>query len=231
MCGRAYQTYTDEELELRYLNRKAPSLKGYHANYNMAPSQLSPVVRMEDGQRQLSLLKWGLVPSWSKDEKIGYKMINARSETVFEKPSFRVAIKQRRCIVPLSGFIEWKQGKAGKIPYAISLVSDEIMSVAGIWEIWKKPEGSALESFTILTTQANDFMKNIHDRMPVLLDLKSESDWLDSTISNQEAINPLLKPCPNKWLKSHPISTRINNPRNNSLDLIQPHQELLSEDS
>jgi putative SOS response-associated peptidase YedK len=223
MCGRAYQTYTQEELALRYLNERPLQLPEFQPNYNFAPTQLCPVVFHESGKgRQLQLLNWGLIPHWSKDKKSAYKMINARSETVAEKPSFRTAIRHRRCIVPLSGFYEWKREGDIKRPFAISLKTKEIMSVAGIWETWQSPLEERLQTFSILTTEANSFMQHIHDRMPVILDPQTEEEWLDPKLSDPLLLKKFFDPSPSSWLEAYEVNLQVNNPRNNSKDLLKP---------
>src|SRR5262249_8129107 len=153
--------------------------------YNVAPSQLVPVVRLgADGGRQLELLRWGLVPSWAKDEKIGYSLINARSETVAEKPSFRSAFKQRRCLVLESGFYGWAPRDGKKQPWLFGLQGAEPFAFAGLWERWEKGEGDPLETCTIITTEANDTVRPVHNRMPVILPHDSLAAWLDPELKS-----------------------------------------------
>lgn len=227
MCGRAYSTFTDEELKIRYLNRKPVKIPGFDPNYNLAPTQHCLVLHAGEGKGELAfdLFRWGLVPFWAKEEKIGYKMINARAETIAEKPAYRQAFQKRRCIIPLSGFIEWKAEGEGKRPFRISLKDEPIMSVAGIWETWESAEGKKLRTFSIVTTEANSFMSKIHDRMPVILKQESEEAWLDPKVQEPGKLEKLLKPCPASWLQASPISTRINNPRNNSPDVLHSEGE------
>lgn len=223
MCGRAYSTYTDEELLLRYENEKPVKLPELAANYNMAPSHEVLVVRGDErAQLSFDFLRWGLIPSWAKAAAIGYKMINARAETIAEKPSFRTAFKKRRCIVPLSGFYEWKREGGTKRPFRIFLKDEPIMSVAGIWETWK-PEGEkAVHSFSLITTEANSFMSKIHDRMPVILSKKDEAAWLDPSNDSADSLLKLLKPCNAKLLDAIEVSTLVNSPRNNSKKVLEP---------
>jgi putative SOS response-associated peptidase YedK len=223
MCGRAYSTYTDQELHDRYLNHLPVRIPRLEPNYNLSPTQLAPVLRRApDGKAELCLLRWGLVPSWARDIKIGYSLINARSETVREKPSFRSAIKSRRCVLPLSGFIEWKREGEKKRPFRIFLAGNPIMSVAGIWEEWRSPVGELLETFSILTTSANRFMSPIHDRMPVILSPVGEARWLDRGNRTGEGFDDLFAPSPDEWLSACEISTAINSPRNNRKELLEP---------
>lgn len=225
MCGRAYSTITEEELEMRYhWKRSKRNPLGLKSNYNISPTHEVPIVRLNKGEVQIDLLRWGLVPFWAKDVKVGYKMINARAETIAEKPSFKNAFKKRRCIVPLSGFIEWKRDGDSKRPFAIYLKDHRIMSVAGIWESWRPEDGKKeLETFSIITTDSNSFMNKIHDRMPVILNEADEQEWLD--VEGDEdfsALTRLLVPCPSKILAAHEISTLINSPKNNREELLDP---------
>lgn len=228
MCGRAYQTYTEEELQLRYLNEKSKrNPLGIKPNFNFSPTQLSPVVRMVEGANQLSLFRWGLVPFWAKDLKSAakYSLINAKSEEILEKRSYKTPFQKRRCIVPLSGFIEWKrEGEGHKRPFAIHLKGQPILSVAGVWEHWESPEnGEVVESFSILTTSANSFMEKIHDRMPVILGREQEAEWLDPKNNDDtDRLLELLKPCPSEWLDAYEISPMINSPKNNRPEVLEP---------
>ena len=225
MCGRAYATYTDEELALRYLDaaaRRQPL--GIGPNYNLSPTQQKDVIDVDDtGQRRSRRLRWGLVPHWAKDVKVGYKMINARAETVHERPAFRQAFLRRRCIVPLSGFYEWRRSAAGKQPFAIQRQDGDLLSVAAIWESWQ-PAGQAqpLHSFALLTCGANRMMQAIHDRMPVILPRQQEALWLDREVDDVAALGALLRPCPDSWLRAYPVRLLVNSPRNNSPELLRP---------
>jgi putative SOS response-associated peptidase YedK len=163
-----------------------------------------------------------LIPSWSKDAEIGYKLINARAETVAEKPSFRSALKQRRCLIPASGFYEWqKQGTGGKQPYFISPREGELFSFAGLWERWHDPEGEEVETCTILTTTANDLMKPIHDRMPVILDPTTEGQWLDPRASG-DALRFVLVPCASDGMDARPVGLWVNNPKHEGSKHLEP---------
>lgn len=230
MCGRAYHTYTEEELDVRMgwekLKRKP---LGFKPNYNMSPTQSVPVILVRDDKQQLELFRWGLVPFWAKDvaSAAKYSLINARSEEITEKRSYAQAFQKRRCLVPLSGFIEWirppEGSKAPKRPFAIHLKDAEIMSVAGVWEHWESKEtGDRVDSFSILTTEANSFMAKIHDRMPVILDKRDEKAWLDPSNQKTESLKKFLKPCATKWLDAFEVSTAINSPKNNSPKVLEP---------
>jgi putative SOS response-associated peptidase YedK len=199
-----------------------PDLPGLISRYNIAPTQAAAVVRSSGNARRLDLLRWGLVPSWAKDISAGSRMINARSESLPDKPAFRNAVRFRRCIVPASGFYEWKPEGSHKIPYYISLSDGAPMGFAGIWEVWKTPEGSFLETFAILTTSANPLIAPIHDRMPVILHPDTYGLWLDRDVSNPKQLQPLYPPYPTDLLTLHPVSTLVNSPRNDHPACIEP---------
>ena len=228
MCGRAYETYTEEELLLRYLGekRKRNPLGDFKPNFNMCPSQLSPVVLVRDGVTTIERMRWGLVPFWAKDVKSAakYSLINARSEEIMEKRSYKQAFEKRRCIVPLSGFFEWKRSEEGpKVPFAIRFKDQSILSVAGVWEHCEdKKEGTELNSFSILTTGPNALMKRIHNRMPVILNQKDEAKWLDPDNHNTAALQKLLKPCEAKLLEAYEVSAAVNSPKNNRPEVLKP---------
>ncbi len=188
--------------------------------FNIAPSQLHPVIVIEDDHRVLKMMKWGLVPSWAKDEKIGYKMINARSEGIETKPSFRAAFKRHRCLVPTTGFYEWKKVDANtKQPYFIRLKSGGPFSFAGLWEVWGPDK---LETFTIITTENNELIEPIHTRMPVILHEKDEAVWLDPELRNVDQLKELLKPYPSNEMEMYEVSTIVNSPKNESPDCMKP---------
>lgn len=216
MCGRFSLTANEAELNLRF------ELEGgnapYVPRYNGAPTQLLTVITNQS-PRQWSQLRWGLIPPWAKDASIGNKMINARAETITEKPSFRAPLLSRRCLVPSDGFYEWQQDEK-KQPYRISIKSTRIFSMAGLWERWKSPEGEQTDTFCIITTQANDFMKAIHDRMPVILHPRDEKRWLSG--SNLPEILHLLKPYPAEEMQAYPVSKLVNSPRNELPDVVEP---------
>lgn len=228
MCGRAYETFTEEELAMRYLNRKAsqiPKIPALSPNYNFCPTQNAPVVRQVDGERQVDLFHWQLIPPWEPEFKTRLSTINAKSETIFESRLYKGIVTKRRCIVPLSGFFEWKRDGEKKRPFAIHLKNEPIMSVAGIWSSWQHGDKPERHSFSILTTEANDFMKKIHDRMPVILAPKDEDAWLDPEIHEPAELMRLMKPCPSSWLASFEVSTMVNSPRNNRPEVLRPVAE------
>ena len=224
MCGRAYETYTEEELAFQYLNRRPLRLDGFHQTYNLAPTQSSPVVLVRNGHRTIEVFRWGLIPDWatSLEAAARYSLINARGEEIAEKRSYAQAFRHRRCIVPLSGFYEWKRGGPQKRPFAVHRWDQGILSVAGIWEHWH-PEGQApVQSFSIVTTRANSLMADIHDRMPVILDAPDLDLWLDPEVHEPERLQPLVRPCPPEWLTAYEVSTAVNAPRNNRPDILEP---------
>ncbi|MBK8163555.1 MAG: SOS response-associated peptidase [Gammaproteobacteria bacterium] len=187
--------------------------------YNVAPSQRIPAIRLDSGQRAACLLRWGLVPSWAKDEKIGYKMINARAETVAEKPAYRAAFKRHRCLIPATGFYEWQQSD-GKQPYNIRRKDAAPFALAGLWEHWER-EGMVIESCTIVVTEANDLMRRIHERMPVILHPKDYDLWLNPEVGDPERLLPLLIPYADEDLEMYPVSKMVNSPKNDRVELIE----------
>jgi putative SOS response-associated peptidase YedK len=225
MCGRAYETYTEEELSIQYLNRRPLHLEGFHPTYNLAPTQSSPVVLVRDGERTIELFRWGLVPGWARSLEAAskYSLINARSEGIVDTHSYAQPFRQRRCVVPLSGFFEWKRQRPRKRPFAIQRNDGALLSVAGVWERWQ-PAGQPepLHTFSILTTRANTLMADIHERMPVILDERDLQLWLDPGVHEPERLSPLLKPCPSEWLSAYEVSTAVNAPTNNHPDVLQP---------
>ncbi len=219
MCGRFTLHFPIEILaEIFGLS----DLPGLVPRYNIAPTQAAAVVRSTGSARKLDMLRWGLVPSWAKDISVGSRMMNARSESLSDKPAFRYAIKSRRCIIPASGFYEWKPEGPHKIPYYVRLPDGAPMGLAGIWEAWKTPDGSFLETFTILTTSANSLIASIHDRMPVILHPDSYDLWLDKDVKNPEQLQPLYSPYPADLMTLYPVSTLVNSPRNDDPACIKP---------
>ena len=196
--------------------RLAGSIEPYVARYNCAPTQNLAVITADE-PRQLRFFRWGLIPHWAKDEKIGNKMINARAEGIEDKPSYKYAFKQRRCLVPADGFYEWKN-KNGKTPFRITLKNNFPFAMAGIWEAWKNPENKIIYSFSIITTTANELMQSIHDRMPVILSPESEEIWLRS--NNPLEIRKLLKPFDAEKMQAYEVSKLVNSPSNESPALL-----------
>lgn len=193
----------------------------FEPRYNAAPTQWLPVIRQRpSGERVVHLLRWGLVPSWAKDEAIGHRLFNARAETVAEKPSFRSAYRKRRCIVPANGFYEWKAVAGGKQPYYIHAAGDQLLALAGLWEYWRRPEdGTRIDTFTILTTDANTVMQAVHERMPVILGSDTCRAWLNAG-SDPADLSSLLHPLKDVALALHPVSQAVGNVRNEGKELI-----------
>lgn len=219
MCGR-FVRYTSAErfADLFHAQGSAEA----EASYNIAPGARILVARNSlTGQREMTTLKWGLVPSWSKEPKTGYSTINARAETVAEKPTFRSAFRHRRCLIAADGFYEWHPQPDGhKQPYYIHLADDRPFALAGLWEHWER-EGKTLDSCSIIVTEANELMQTIHDRMPVILPPDQYDVWLDPAFADVERLRLLLRPFPFALMRLNPVSTRVNNPRNDERDLIQ----------
>jgi putative SOS response-associated peptidase YedK len=194
--------------------------------YNIAPTQQVPVIRRYgDGQNHLDYLHWGLIPSWAQDKSIGSRLINARSETVTEKPSFRQAIRYRRCLVLASGFYEWKLEGKEKQPWLIRLKDGAPMVFAGLWETWKSPEGTVVESCTILTTASNRLVAPLHDRMPVILSPDEYRTWLERTTTDPTGLKKMFQPYPADLMERWEVSPMVNKVANDSADLVVPVQD------
>lgn len=220
MCGRFTSLLTPELLRVVFNIIDPPALE---PRYNIAPTQEVLVVREDfSGKRLGSFMRWGLIPSWSKDEATCARMINARSETVHEKPAFRQAIKTRRCIVPASGFYEWARSGTSKTPHYITLQDGTPFSFAGIWETWQSPDNRQIESVAILTTRANSFMEPIHDRMPVILHRGEHDLWLDKSVNDPRELQRLYQPYPFELLQDRVVGRQVNSPRNDGSELIRP---------
>jgi len=190
--------------------------------YNIAPTQEIAVIRTNpDRIRQLDLLRWGLIPPWAKDPAIGSRMINARSETVHEKPAFRTAFKHRRCVIPANGFYEWQEVGGKKKPLYVKMKDDNPMIFAGLWDHWKPEEGEVIESCSILTTSTNALIKPLHDRMPVILDINDLDLWLDPHITESEQLKSLFKPYTPEKMEMYPVSDIVNSPKNDSASCIE----------
>ena len=194
--------------------------------YNIAPTQPVALVRMnaQMGQREWALTRWGLIPSWSKDPAIGARMINARSETVSEKPSFRAPFKRRRCLVPADGFYEWRKMDGRKQPYYIGMADESPFAIAGLWEYWEGADGSALETCTLLTTDANELISGLHNRMPVIIEREDFDFWLgsgrDDDREHLSMLRHLLRPYPSEPMRVRAVSTYVNSPRNEGEECI-----------
>ncbi|MCJ7436175.1 MAG: SOS response-associated peptidase [Acidimicrobiia bacterium] len=257
MCGRFVSTSSPTELAEQFVVDEV-AVANAEPNYNVAPRAKVMVVRERSGDersggersggerseveqeehRVLSRVRWGLVPSWAKDPGIGDRLINARAETVAEKPAYRSAFAKRRCIIPVDGFYEWKvvgppsspKGRPKKQPIYIRRRDDEPMAFAGLWEAWKVPEGvdapddgdGWLRSCVIVTTGANALLAPVHDRMPVVLPASAWGQWLDPGEHDRDALGALLAPAPDEWFEAHPVSTRVNRVVNNDPGLLTP---------
>ncbi len=190
-------------------------------SYNIAPTQEVAAMVEEDETRKLEMFRWGLIPSWAKDPSIGNKMINARAETVSEKPSFRSAFKKRRCLIVADGFYEWQKTDNGKQPFYVRMKDSSPFAFAGLWETWDK-EGEEVRSCSIITTDANDLMNEIHHRMPVILPPETYGVWLDRGFEEREAFSNMLRPYPSDEMEAYPVSRRVNKPANNEPSVIEP---------
>jgi putative SOS response-associated peptidase YedK len=224
MCGRYSQLRSWSELaELYGLAADQPAWN-LSARYNVAPGQPVPIVRVAAGEtdrRELVEVRWGLIPAWAQDAANGAKLINARSETVDEKPSFRTAFRSRRCLVPADGFYEWQPRPTGpKQPFFITLADGRPFAFAGLWEVWKSPEGERIESCTILTTSASEQLTDIHGRMPVIFDRHQFAPWLDGQAS-RETLLGMLRPYPGN-LEIRGVGRRVNDVRNDDASCVAP---------
>lgn len=218
MCGRFVLTTTTEQIRQSFGVSDVPSIA---ARYNIAPTQdIVAICQNGDGYRHVRTFRWGLVPHWAKDAAIGDKMINARSETVHDKPSFRQPIRFHRCLVPASGFVEWmRQPDGSKQPFYIQRKDGKLLAMAGIWDTWKGPQ-QVIASCSILTTTANSLVARLHDRMPVLLSPSEYDQWLDRGITDPQQLKGMYAPYPAEPLQAIPISDLINNPRHDSPDCL-----------
>ncbi|HEY2494907.1 MAG TPA: SOS response-associated peptidase [Paenibacillus sp.] len=220
MCGRYSLTVTLEELMLRYQIDAALAVPYHHPQYNIAPTQLVVSV-IHDGQNfRLGELRWGLVPSWAKDESMGSRMINARSETLKDKPAYKIPFARKRCLIPADGFYEWQKRENSKQPYRITLRSGSMFSFAGLYDTWIAPDGSKTSTCTIITTTPNSLMAPIHDRMPVILKPEDEMKWLNRKEIATPSLQQLLVPYPAEVMQADPVSTEVNSVRNDSPSCI-----------
>lgn len=189
--------------------------------YNVAPGQLIPAIIADQGKRRMGQLRWGLVPAWAQDEKIGYKMINARAESLQEKPAFRSLIARKRCIIPADSFFEWKQGEFGKRPMRIMMKSGEPFALAGLFDSWTGPDGRKIHSCTIITTKPNQLVQEIHDRMPVILRKEDEHLWLDREKYDADLLQSLLVPYDAQEMRAYPVSPAVGNAKNDTPECIE----------
>jgi putative SOS response-associated peptidase YedK len=226
MCGR-YVIEGTTELSERFQLRQIPAdLFPEMATYNAAPTQLLPVIIEEAGERVARSMQWGLLPRWQrKDGKAGIAPINARAETLFEKPMFRGLTKHKRCIVPASGFYEWQKTGGRKQPYYITSDDGELWGFAGLYDETHAEDIDAAGSFTIITTSANPLLSSLHERMPVILRRDDEGDWISADLEDPHEVEQFLLPYPEEEMQVYPVSTAVNNTRNNSPELIEPEGE------
>ena len=221
MCGRYASTTPPEAMRALFRYLEQPN---FPARYNIAPTQPIAIVRMAEGKRQFSLVRWGLIPAWVKDPRGFSLLINARGESVTEKPAFRNAMKYRRCLFPADGFYEWKREGESKRPYFVRLKSGAPMAFAGLWESWMGPNGEELETAAIVTTQASRSIAHIHDRMPVIVPLEAFDFWLDPKVDAHSAA-AVLQPAPDAMIEAYEVGSAVNRTANDSAVLIEPLRE------
>jgi putative SOS response-associated peptidase YedK len=221
MCGRFTLTVDPGQLQDAFPWIDIPN--ELPRRYNIAPSQPVAVVP-NDGNNKLDFFIWGLIPFWAKDPKIGNRLINARAETVAEKPSFRGSFKYKRCLILADGFYEWRKepGSKSKIPTYIHLIENKPFAFAGLWDNWQSSDGSEILSCTIITTEPNEFMKPIHNRMPVILSPETFNIWIQPGENDPALLQSVLQPYPSEEMAAHPVSRAVNSPQNDSPDCIIP---------
>ena len=224
MCGRFTRVTDGQQLEVIFELNDIP--RTLVPQFNLAPTQLAAVARDLAGERHVSQLRWGLIPSWARDEKIGYRTINARAETLAEKPAFRSALRRQRCLVLADGFFEWERRGKQKLPHYFHMADRQPFAFAGLWERWRGPKDAPLpepiESFTIVTTEPNELLAPLHDRMPAILAADDFDLWLDRDFDQTDVLVKRLLPFPAEEMASYRVSTIVNSPRNDVPDCIQP---------
>jgi putative SOS response-associated peptidase YedK len=219
MCGRFVITSEPEALRRLFAYRQQPN---FPPRYNIAPTQPIPLVRLDHGERHFALARWGLIPSWVKNPKEFALLLNARLEGVIDKPSFRAAMKRRRCLIPADGFYEWKKEGKTKRPYFIRAKSHDPFAFAGLWETWSDPTGGEIDTVAIVTCAANKTLAPIHDRMPVIISPENYDAWLDCERFDAKQAAALAGPAPDDFLEANEISTRVNSVKNDSEENIAP---------
>ncbi|MES9989915.1 MAG: SOS response-associated peptidase [Candidatus Thiodiazotropha endolucinida] len=219
MCGRFYLDVAAEEMIEYFGLSSAPHITPH---YNIAPSQQIAAIKSKGNIRELVRLHWGLIPSWAKDKKFAYRTINARAETIDSKPSYRTAFKHRRCLIPASGYFEWKATDHGKQPYCITSDNGKPFAFAGLYEHWESSRGEKIDSCTIVVTEAKGGIATIHDRMPVILSPDNYDAWLNKETKDLEILKPLLLSHESDNLHLFPVSRHVNSPGNNSPDNVKP---------
>jgi putative SOS response-associated peptidase YedK len=221
MCGRFTLFTPASRLAEVFLPGEALTVT---PRYNIAPSQPILAVRASaaPGRREFAMPRWGLIPPWARDAAVGNRLINARAETVSEKPAFRRAFRERRCLVPADGFYEWKREGAVKRPYYVRMRGGAPFAFAGLWERWEGAGGEAVETCAILTTEPNGLLAPIHDRMPLILSPEEYDPWLDPSVRSPERLAPLLRPLPDGEMEAYPVGREVNNPANDDPACIRP---------
>lgn len=218
MCGRYVVTSAPEAIRALFGYPERPD---FPPRYNIAPSQPIAIVRMQNGRRQFALVRWGLLPSWVKDPRSFTLLVNARGESLGEKPAFRAALKYRRCLIPADGFYEWKANGARKQPYFVRSATGKPLAFAGLWETWTGPNGEELETATIVTTRANQSLAEIHERMPVVIPPDAYDLWLDCVNVDVETAAALIAPAPNSLLEAYAVSSAVNRTANDGPKLLE----------
>lgn len=221
MCGRFTLTVDPREVQERFENYTLPAK--FAPRYNVAPTQPVLVIP-NDGENTADFFVWGLIPMWAKDPTIGSRLINARGETLAEKPAFRGSLKYKRCLILADGFYEWKSAGARKtkLPYYIHMKDRKPFAFAGLWDSWNGPDGSLIRSCTIITTAPNELVSIIHNRMPVILHPRDYEKWLDPSPQTPDQLKPLIKPFPAEEMSAYPVSSRVNKPENDTPELVVP---------
>ncbi|MGA2992185.1 MAG: SOS response-associated peptidase [Candidatus Korobacteraceae bacterium] len=222
MCGRYRLTRSERYIRDHFHVDEID--EDWSPRYNIAPSQQVAAIRQDPAApvRRLSKMRWGLIPSWSKDSAIGYKTINARAETVATSPAFRGPFRSRRCLIPADGFYEWAKNGKTKQPYCFTMADDSVFAFAGLWDCWMTPDGRSVESCSIVTTKPNAIVADVHNRMPVILRPEAYDLWLDPAFSNLFELSPLLLPYDAKRMRRYAVSTRVNSPRNDDAACADP---------
>jgi putative SOS response-associated peptidase YedK len=222
MCGR-YSLVCIDDLGNRF--RVHNPMIGFRSHFNICPGNEMPVIVRKES-REIALMRWGLVPNWTKDIAIAQKPINARAETLSEKPTFSPLLKHGRCLVPASGFYEWKKEGKRKIPFYFHLPESPLFAFAGLYDLWKNPEGTLLGTYTIITCEPNDLVAGVHNRMPVILSREGEERWLSRESLTQQDLARILSPCPSSGMERVPVADLVNNPALDDERLIQPLDSL-----
>ena len=223
MCGR-YRLSRHKQVLVERFGVEDEEDFTWQPRYNIAPTDHVPAIRQDahEPRRRISLMRWGLIPSWAKDISIGARLINARADTAAEKPAFREALLRRRCLVPADGFYEWKKLEKTKQPYCLAMADDDLFAFAGIWDRWKDPQAGWIKSFSILTTEPNRLAREVHDRMPAILDPGDYDQWLDPGLTDAAAVQELLKPYDASRMRMYPVSARVNSVKNDDPACAEP---------